>query len=189
MSEIRNSFNNIKNNVYKKDEKVRTLEDLVVLINKKNKTEEDIELIERLKSYTESMIQALNDLGTKSVVLSTKIDSFQEGLEIDSEENIENHIKEIVLIIERFVDSLSALIRSYDFKTEYFQLKKTEQYIKSYRSKLIKKLHEFKLKNIINQEDEKQIYIFVNDVIDVMIKESYKLRLKKLHEVLSRDYS
>lgn len=190
MSEdIRNSFNKIKNIVYKKNERARTLEDLVAFIQQPNKTEEDIKLIKRLYSYTEKMLQASNDLGTKSMILNTKIDELQEGLELSDQSDIESHIKEIVLIIEKFVDSLSAMIRSFDFKNEYFELKKSEHYVKAYRSNLIKKLHEFKLKNMINKEDEKTLYIFVNDVIDVIINESSKLRLKKLNEVLGREYS
>jgi len=188
MSEIIDSFNRIKNIIYKKNETTRTLEDLVRFIQKKNKTEDDIQLISQLNLYSKAMVGAVNDLGTESILLNTKIVSFQEGLDIE-EENIETHIKEIILIVDKFIDSLSAMIRTFDFKSENFQLKKSEHYVKSYRANLIKKLHEFKLKSMINYEDETNLYMFVNDVIDVVIKEGYKLRLKKLNEVLSRDYS
>jgi hypothetical protein len=187
MSEIKDSFNKIKNILYKKNEETRSLIDLVEFIQKPIKTEEDIKLIKRLKSYTDRMIQCINDLGTKSIVLNTKIEEFQEGLDIDNDLDIQ--VKEIILIIDQFVDGLSVLIRTFDFKTEYFQLKRSEYYIKSYRSNLIKKLHEFNLKTQINKEDEKTILILINDIIDVVIKESSKLRLKKMNEVLSREYS
>ena len=188
--ETRNSFNRMKNILYKKNERVRTLEDVVLIIQKEHKSEEDKQLLKKIKSFVDSMIDSMNDLGTKSIVMNSSIDEdFFSGLELNQSDDVDHHVKDIVIIIDQFIDALSAMIRTLEFKNERFYLKKTEYYIKSYRNNLIKKLHEFKLKSAINNSDNQNFLFFVNDVIDVVIKEGHNLRLKKLSEVLERELS
>lgn len=187
MFELEKSFNKIKNVIYKKNESVRTLEDLVIFIQKE-KTKKDLETISKLKLYVRTMLYSMNDLGTEIISINNRKNNIDEKNELLKKNYFNEYVKSLVFIIDQFADGLSAIVRTIDFQDEYFEMKKTEIYVKNYRESLIKKLREYKLKITINEEDFNKFIFVMNDVINVIIQEAYKLRLTKLYEVLSRNY-
>lgn len=183
MSELIEEFNKIKNQLYKKDLEKLSLTELAELITKKNKTQEEVIIIKKIYLFTNTIKKALIDFGTKIIEINTDVQIIASENFSEIKET-EQKIKEILFLLDVFIDALSAIIRVYKYKESRFDLKKIEYYLKALRNKLLVKTNEYRLTLIKNDDIEKEIKLFLNDIIDIVIRFSYKLRILKLHDKL-----
>lgn len=130
------------------------------------------------------MQRSIEDLGTEILELSTENkDSY--GVEVIETDDIMKHTQKMILLIDQFIDSFSVMVRSIDFEEERFELKYRESYLKSIRNKLIGIVQKLKLRsNVLNNEDEIKIKTFINDMIDLTIRQSVSMKLKDLYNLI-----
>lgn len=177
------SFNRIKNILYKKETKSHAFRKLQDILSSEL-SEDDKQLLLKIAEYIKAMQKSIEDLGTEILELTVENkDSY--GVEVIDADDIMKHVQKMILLIDSFIDSFSAMVRSMDFEEERFELKYRESYLKSIRHKLIGIVQKLKLKsNMLNNEDEIKIKIFINDMIDMTIRQSVSMRLKDLHNLI-----
>ena len=187
MSELLDKFNELKSLIHKEEDKKFSLSDIARLIKKKNKTKEEYKILIETRFYVKTMLLSIEDLGTKILELNYDKELEESSKGLSYSKNIQIIIKEILVLIDQYIDALSAMIRVYEYNEEKLQLKDSEHYLKAFRSKLIEEAHQYN--SIIieehKEEQKEEIIHFLNNLIDVMAKTSYSLRLIKLYEALS----
>lgn len=176
-------FNKIKNILYKKEFEKLPLPELAELILKKIKTKEDKEVIEKLFIFSKAIRQSLLDFGTKILELNTDIE-VHSSESFSPIKNLEENIKEILFLLDSFIDALAALNKIIEYKESRLELKKAEYYLKSIREKLLEKVKEYRLLLIKKKDFEEEFKHFLNDLIDIIIRTAYKLRIIKLYDKL-----
>lgn len=176
-NELQESFNKLKNLIYTNSYKKYKMNEIAYLI-KKDKTKEEIESLERIRKYIYTIHESTNTLGTKLISLD------DHGYEYSniSKQKLEEHVKDIILQFDIFVDALVAIGRSYDFKVSRFNLKKVTTYLKAIRNRFVQKSSEFKLKIIRNKNEEEKFIMHIKDVINIFLFEAYALRISVLYK-------
>lgn len=186
MSELIDQFNELKNLIYKDTTKKMSLSEIALLIKKKNKTIDELKILNSIKVFVKTMLLTVEDMGTKALELnySMSIESESEGIEVSN--NIEKNVKDILMLLDQYIDALNAMIRVYDYTDNRLNLKESEQYLRALRSKLIEKAHAYTSDLMQEEEDKIEIIHFLNDLIDTVAKTSYGLRLMKLNNALEK---
>ena len=175
--QLNESFNKIKNILYKKDafEKRYSFEELAELIAKPLKSEEEEKTLKSIAMFIKAMNESIQDLGTQIMRIK--------DINFDDRQEIENAAKEIILIIDEFIDSLIALSRTFDFKENRANLKISEVKLKKLRNAIIHSLNEMRFKINTTDTDKEQVKTLINDIIDNIIDQSVILRIEKLYKV------
>lgn len=179
MSEIYSAFNRYKNMLYDNKFEKFKLTEIAKLILNKNKTQKEKEILKQIFIYVETMKKSIEDLGTKLSELNIKNLDF-DG--IDTDKRLEEHMKDIVIYIDLFVDALIAMMNAYNYDETKYHLKKSSSYLKAVRNKFIQKSTEFKIKILKNPNEEKNFKILTNDIINIFVQEAYSLRILVLYE-------
>lgn len=180
MSELYEIFNHIKELLYEKDFEKLDLPELVELILKENKTQKDYDTLKLIYEYIESMEKSLEDLGTVILFMS----KFDEKISVL---DLEKKVRDIILIIDRFIDGLAAFQRVIEFDESRLKLKQSLAYLKSLRSIIIKKTNEYKLKIRRTEFETKSFLQFIADTIDSFLREAYVIRILKIKQVIQKN--
>jgi hypothetical protein len=176
--QLNDSFNKIKNILYKRDafEKRYSFEELANLISTPNKSPVEEETLKSIALFIATMKESIQDLGTQILIVK--------DIDFEERQSIENGAREIILIIDNFIDALVALDRTFDFKDNTVNIKISETRLKKSRNAIIHNLNEIKFKMEISETDKEQIRTLVNDIIDGVIDQSIMLRVDRLYEIL-----
>ena len=175
--QLNDSFNKIKNILYKRDAfgKRYSFEELASIISKQDKSQEEENTLRSMALFVKAMSESIQDLGTQIMRIKT--------IDFDNRQDIESTAKDIVIIIDSFIDSLIALSRTFDFKENRVNLKISETKLKKIRNAIIHELNEMRFKIDISDTDKEQVRILINDIIDNIIDQSVILRIEKLNKV------
>lgn len=183
---ILESFNNIKNRIYKNDEPINRydFQELAQVLSQTDWNEDELEALRALKRYVNGIRESVEDLGSKIV----------EIIKIDFSNKIrtEEFIQEILLIIDTFIDSLVMISEVIEFDESRINVAMSTARLKSLRSSMIQKINKYKRSTpgvTLSSDQTNFVKILVTDIIDSIIKESFKLQIRKLHEVLQKRIS
>jgi len=182
---IMESFNNIKNKIYKNDSNMSRydFQELAEVLIKSDWNEEELQSLGLLKGYINGIKNSVEDLGSK--IIETTLLDFTNKIRVN------DFLKEIILLIDEFIDSLSAVINIIEFDENRINIKLSLANLKSIRNSLIHKMNEYSrmTNGITFSEDQSNFMrILINDIIDSIIKESFKLRIQKLFEILNNKF-
>jgi hypothetical protein len=179
MNELYNIFLNIKKNLNSNSSKKLELIELVNLIIKENKTQRDYEKLSQIQRYTDLIIKSLSNLGTDIMKLSS-LDSDIMFVEI------EKRIRTIILNIDQFIDGLSAIINTIDFKDNRIEIKQVLAYLKSLRGIIISRTNDYRIKLDKKNHDISIFIIFLAETIDTILSQAYNLRLFKIKNAIGK---
>jgi len=179
-NELHEIFERIKKTLYEKDYNKLDLPELVELILKENKTANDIKNLKLIYEYIIRMERSLENLGT----ITTKIDELNKDSTTTSD--IELQVRNLIEIVDQYIDSSSAILRVVDFKESKLILKQSLAYLKATRYLIISKTNEYKLKINKNTLDKKVFLKFLIDIIDTFVREAYITRILKIKQVLEK---
>lgn len=180
--QILEAFNNIKNRIYKK-RNYNThydFQELAEILVQDDWSEDEKEVLKAFKQYVNSIKFSVEDLGSKIIDVTT--------LDLSNKIRLEEFIKDIILIIDEFVDSLVAITNIIEFDDNRINIEMSQTRLKSLRNSLIQKMNEYnrKVNGITLDEDQtKFMRVLLTDIIDSIVEESFKLRIQKLSDVLN----
>jgi hypothetical protein len=150
------------------------LTELAALIQKPNKTKEDVQLLKEIDTYAIAMERAIEDLGTKIGDINSENFNLNG---IDSYKQNEEHVRDIILHIDNFIDALVAFTRIFKMGDTSFILKKSSTYLRAMRGKFVQKASEFKIRIMKDKNEEEIFRLLINDTLDIFLQEAYSLRL------------
>jgi len=179
------SFNNIKNRIYKNNNFVSRydFQELAEILTRNDWNNEEIEALKRVKDYVNNIKNCVEDLGSKIIDISI--------MDFSNKIRLGDFIKEIIVIIDEFIDSLSAIINVIEFEENRINVDMSLARLKSLRNSLIQKINEYtRMTSGVTFSDDNInfMHVLVNDIIDSIIKESFKLRIQKLSEILNSKF-
>ena len=177
---IQNSFNSIKNIVYnnKLNEKY-SFEEMVDVLIADDFTEEELIKLKELYKCVDDIKIVVEDLGTKLLDIN--------DIDFSKKYIIESEVKEIILLIDIFIDSLNKITQIIEFKENRINVIKSVARLKSLRANIIKKVINTKVS--LQKTNPKVVKMIILDIIDSLIKESYKLRIIKMHQLITKKIS
>lgn len=179
---ILESFNNIKNRIYKNNNFSTRydFQELAEILSRNDWDKDEREALDLLKKYVNSIKFSVEDLGSKIIDVTV--------IDFSNKIRLEEFIRDIILIIDEFVDSLVAITNVIEFDENRVNIEMSLARLKSLRNSLIQKMNEYnrKIAGItLNNDQAKFMSILLTDIIDSIIKESFQLRIQKLSEVLN----
>ena len=180
LSEIRNSFNKMKDTLYTNSYNIKQYKysSIAEVIAKEDKIPEDWKFIEDLHFYIRNIKNVIEDIGTRIVEIR--------DIDFNNKNELEKFARDLIELIDKFIDTIVAINEK--FSVGDIDTKMSEHHLKSLRTKFVKKVNEFRLKFDVNMEKNELIKfkILISDLIDDIIKESISLRVKRLDEVLEK---
>jgi len=179
------SFNNIKNRIYKNNNSMSRydFQELADILTKSQWNEDELEALGLLKGYVNGIKDSIEDLGSKIIEIN--------NIDFSNKIRLNDFLKEIIILIDSFIDSLSAVINVVEFDDNRINVEMSLARLKSLRNSLIHKMNEYsKMTNGITFSVDQSNFmkVLVNDIIDSIIKESFQLRIKKLSEILNNKF-
>lgn len=182
---IMESFNNIKNTIYKNNTVMSKydFQELVEILTKSEWNQDELEALGLLKGYVNGIKNNTEDLGSKIIELN--------NIDFSNKIRLNNFLKEIILLIDGFIDSLSAVINIVEFDDNRINVEMSLARLKSLRNSLIHKMNEYsKMTGGIefSQDQSNFMKVLVHDIIDSITKESFQLRIQKLSEILNNKF-
>lgn len=179
------SFNNIKNRIYKNNNFASRydFEELAEILTRSNWNEEELKALSNLKKYINGIKDSVEDIGSKIIDVS--------NLDFSNKIKVEEFTKEIIVIIDGFVDSLTAVTNVIEFDENRMNVQMSIARLKSLRNSLIQKMNEYSRMTsgvTMNEDQSNFMRVLINDVIDSIIKESFQLRIQKLSEILNKKF-
>ncbi len=182
---ILESFNNIKNRIYKNQNfsSRYEFEEFVEIFTHENWNEDDLEALQALKNYVNNIKNSVEDLGSKIVDLTL--------LDFSNKVRLEEFAKKIIVIIDEYIDALVAITNIVEFDENRINIQLSLARLKSLRNSLIKKINEYcrMTTGITFKDDQAQFMkVLISDIIDSIIKESFLLRIQKLSEILNEKF-
>lgn len=191
LDKMNDSFLKIKDTAYDQKFQKLKLSDLAELIIKKDKSPEEKKYISNIFIYIKNIRESITSLGQKILELNTDID-MGENILIQDRDNLELHTKDIIICLDQFIDSISALNRVYNFKESRIELSILEISIKSNRDSILKNVKEYRREKSLSiydsiSEINKNYTSFLNDIIDIVVKDAVKLSIIKLYNVLKKE--
>ena len=191
IEDIENSFNKTKDAIYNQNFQRLALGDLAALISKPLKSKEEINHLLYIFNYMSNIKESLTNLGQKILEMNTDVE-VGEGLVNQDRSNLELHTRDIIIYLDQFVDSIAALNRVYDFEESKIELNIMEVSIKTNRESVLRKAKEYRLSRSIGMENDqadiRTNYLqFLNEIIDVVIKDGVRLSVLKIYGILKKD--
>jgi len=180
---ITESFNNMKNRIYKSGNfhDKYNFDELVTILNNENLSKDELEILKLFKKYISNIKDIVEDIGTKICDLQ-KLDFYNKI-------RVEEFIREIILLIDGFIDALNAIGDVIEFEDNRINMITSLARLKSLRQSLIQKMVEYnRITAGINfsNDQSNMIQVLIVDIIDSIIIETFKLRILKLYEILSK---
>lgn len=182
---IMESFNNIKNRIYKNNTSMSRydFQELAEILTKSEWNQDELQALGQLKGYVNGIRDSIEDLGSKIIELN--------DVDFSNKIRLNDFLKEIILLIDGFIDSLAAVISVVEFDDNRINVEMSLARLKSLRNSLIQKMNEYsKMTNGITFSEDQSNFmkVLVNDIIDSIIKESFQLRIQKLSEILNNKF-
>lgn len=176
------SFNNIKNRIYKNNNfsSRYDFQELAEILTRSDWDEEEMEALQLLKRYVNGIKFSVEDLGSRIIDATT--------IDFSNKIRLEEFIRDIVLIIDEFVDSLVAITTVIEFDENRMNIEVSLARLKSLRNSMIQKMNEYSRMTsgiTLNEDQTAFMRVLLTDIMDSIIKESFQLRIKKLSEVLN----
>lgn len=174
------SFNKIKNRIYKDNNYSNRydFQELAEILSRSEWSIEELIALRALKRYVFKIKESVEDLGSKII----------ETIQLDFSNKIraEEFIRDIIIIIDEFIDSLQAIVNVIEFDENRINVEMSSARLKSLRNSLIKKMNEFNRSSGVTMDLDQTNFmkILVTDIIDSLIKESFQLRIQRLSEIL-----
>lgn len=179
------SFNNIKNRIYKNNTSMSRydFQELAEILTKSEWNEDELEALGLLKGYVNGIKNSVEDLGSKIIELNS--------IDFSNKIRLNDFLKEIILLIDCFIDSLSAVIDVVEFDDNRLNVEMSLARLKSLRNSLIHKMNEYSRMTggiEFSQDQSTFMKVLVHDIIDSITKESFQLRIQKLSEILNNKF-
>ncbi len=184
LEDIKKSFNKMKNTLYTNTYDIKKYEytDITSIITKEHKTEEDWKVLEKFYHFITNIKNVVEDLGTE--IINVK------NLDFNNKNEIELFSRSMIELIDKFIDTLVAINEHFSFKNDDINTRMSEYKLKSLRTKFVQKINKYRIQFDVNADKSEvdKIRVLISDILDDIIKETVSLRIKKLHEVLSRQF-
>ncbi len=176
------SFNNIKNRIYKNSIVFNRydFQELAEILTRTDWDFEEIQALKLVRDYVNKIKESVEDLGSKIIDLSS--------IDMSNKIRLGEYVKDIVFIIDEYIDSLSAITNVVEFDENRINVEMSLARLRSLRNSVIQKMNEYsRMTNgiILSTENSELMRVLISDIIDSLIKESFKLRIQKLSEVLN----
>lgn len=182
MKNIHESFNKMKKTLYTTSYDIKKYEyvDITNLLVKENKAEEDWKTLRKFYHFISTIKHIVEDIGTQILRI--------QEINFENKHELELFSKDIIELIDRFIDTLVAINESFNFSSDDIDTRMSEYRLKSLRANFIKKVNEFRFKFDINieQSEINKIKYITNDILDDIIKETLSLRVDRLTELLEK---
>ena len=179
------SLNNIKNRIYKNNNFTSRydFQELAEILTRNDWDVDELEALKHVKEYVNKIKECVEDLGSKIIDVLT--------VDFSNKIRLGDFVKDIIIIIDEFIDSLSAIINVIEFDENRINVNMSLARLKSLRNSLIKKMNEYtRMTNGVTLDDDNVNFmrVLINDIIDSIIKESFQLRIQKLSEILNSKF-
>lgn len=92
----------------------------------------------------------------------------------------EEILRNMFVLIDNFVDSISAFSRIYQAQGQEFDFIRTIMEIRAKRDLLMKIGNEYMAKLIKGSNDSSELQFFLSDFLDSLLNEAYRLQINKL---------
>lgn len=182
MSELLDVFSNIKKTVYKHNSQKYDMETVFSKMSG-TMTKSDIDYIQGAYLYVYGMKSSLEAIGTKIIEIYRYTESVvsgdQKGI-IAGQNGFENALKELFVLIDSFVDSITAFSKVYQAKGQEYDFIRTIMELRAKRDLLMKNGNAYMTKLIKTQTDNQELQFFLSDFLDTLLNEAYRLQINRL---------
>lgn len=179
-------FQQIKGSLYKREVPEHELRELRLLIAKRPKSAEERATLSAAFGLISTLRTTCGQLGSR--VFKIEIDSIKNKSAAPViYDVVDLKIRDLMRVLDTFIDTVSRFFEIIDYKEETFALKKSVAYLKGTREYLIKRTNEYTKQIIKNERDKEGIKLVLNDAIDVFLQESTSLQVLRFYELLE-DY-
>jgi len=182
-NELLEIFSDIKKSVYKHNPQKYNMDVIFEKISATDKSKEDIEFIQGAYLYVQGMRSALESIGTKIIELERYMESISKGdtkTLVAEQGRFEDILRTMFVLIDNFVDSISAFSRIYQARGQEFDFIRTIMEIRAKRDLLMKIGNEYMAKLIKGSNDSGELQFFLSDFLDSLLNEAYRLQINKL---------
>lgn len=179
MTEINSAFNRFKNILYNNKFESYKMSEIADILLQEVKSEKEIEILNKIYLYVSDMRFTMYCLGTNLLELNLNNIEYDD---IRTNKLLEEHIRDIIENIDRFIDAQVGFTRVIKYDDSDFSLRKSLSYLKAIRNKFVQKATEFKIKILKNKNEEKNFILLTNDIINILVQEAYSMRIVVLQE-------
>ncbi len=183
MNELLEVFSNIKKTVYKHNPQKYDMESIFSKLQKNDKTKADIDFIQGAYLYVSGMHASLESIGTKIIEMERYMEAISDGDTkslIAGQSKFEDILKSIFMLVDDFLDSITAFSRLYQAKGQEFDFIRTVMELHAKRDLLMKIGNEYMSKLIKGTSDSVELKFFLSDFLDSLLNEAYRLQINKL---------
>lgn len=180
MDELIDLFSTIKNTVYKHNQQKYDLETIFKTINECPETDDRFK---NIYIYVTSMKNNLESIGTKIIEIQKFADAIIKNGDkyfTANQNALDELLKSIFKNIDDFIDSITAFSRIYQAKGQEFDFIRTIMELRAKRDLLMKLGNEYSSRLIKGKNDSLELQFFLNDFLDSIINESYRLQINKI---------
>ena len=146
-------------------------------------SDENTKYIQAMFVYVSCMKTSIESIGTKIIEMQRYIDIINSGNTKSFEANqkkFEDILKAIFVIIDDFIDSMTAFSRFYQIKGQEYDFIRSVMMLRSKRDLLMKLGNEYMGKLIKGINDNSELRFFLGDFLDSIIYEAHRLQINKL---------
>lgn len=182
-NELLEIFSDIKKSVYKHNPQKYNMDVIFDKLSKPNKTPQEVDFIQGAYLYLQGMHSSLESIGTKIIEMERYMESISKGdtkTMVAGQGRFEELLKQMFMLIDNFVDSISAFSRIYQAQGQEFDFIKTIMGIRAKRDLLMKTGNEYMSKLIKGSNDSEELQFFLSDFLDTLLNEAYRLQINKL---------
>lgn len=182
-NELLEVFSNIKKTVYKHNPQKYNMDSIFVRLEKIDKTKEDVDFIQGAYLYISGMHSSLESIGTKIIEMERYVEAISDKdtkSMIAEQGNFEGILKSIFMLVDEFLDSITAFSKFYQVKGQEFDFIRTVMELHAKRDLLMKIGNEYMSKLIKGIPDSVELQFFLNDFLDSLLNEAYRLQINKL---------
>jgi len=182
-NELLEIFSDIKKSVYKHNPQKYNMDAVFDKLADPNKSKADIDFIQRVYLYVQGMHSSLGSIGTKIIEMERYMESITNGDHktlVAEQGKFEEILKSTFMLIDNFVDSISAFSKVYQARGQEYDFIRTIMEIRAKRDLLMKIGNEYMSKLIKGTSDSGELQFFLNDFLDTLLNEAYRIQINKL---------
>ena len=141
------------------------------------------EMFKNISIYVFAMKYSIEAIGTDIIKMNRYMELFSENSDnffTANQNDFESVFKEIIENIDNFTDSIVNLFKLIGNENQEFDFMKTSFELKAKRDMLVASGNEYTAKLIRGKKDSNTFVFYINDFIDTMLNESYKLQLNNM---------
>jgi hypothetical protein len=159
------------------------MESIFSRLERTEKSKEDLDFIQGAFLYVSGMHASLESIGTKIIEMERYVEAISNDdvkSMVAGQNKFEEILKSIFILVDNFLDSITAFSRLYQAKGQEFDFIRTVMELHAKRDLLMKIGNEYMSKLIKGSSDSVELQFFLSDFLDSLLNEAYRLQINKL---------